>query len=193
MMKYKRLRLLSILLASLWLLSACGPMTIMDASTRSYIPIEGWILELHRDVAIPSGRTRVFFQAGRVLYAADEYQPHCQLTVRNLSDQPQTIHADRFVIERVFGKLGETVSSDSVRLAAASATPVLIADGGNGNGEGPQIYTYHMKLNSEDQPHVTYLVCGGAADFPALADYPTLQDIHTSLGNLAGLVLPVDN
>ena len=167
-------------------------MTIMDTSTRSYFPIEGWILELHRDVAIPSGRTRVFFQGGRVLYAADEYQPHCQLTVRNLSDQPQTIHAGRFVIERVFGKVGETVSSDSIRLAA-SVTPALIADGGNGNGEGPQIYTYHMKLKSEDQPHVTYLVCGGAADFPALADYPTLQDIHTSLGNLAGLVLPADN
>jgi hypothetical protein len=49
-----------------------------------------------------------------------------------------------------------------------------------------------MKLHSDNQPQVTYLVCGGVADYPAFADYPTLQDIYTSIGDYAVLVRPVE-
>jgi len=189
-MPYKRLTFITLLFTFHWLLLACGSMTIKDTTTQSYIPIQGWILELHQNVVIPPGRTRVFFQGGRILYAVNEYEPHCQLRVRDISEQPQAVHADRFTIDKVFGNVGEIVSTERILLAAAGAT--VIADGGNGNGEGRLIYFYFMGLHADKQPHVTYLVCGGASEEPSRAEYPTLQDIVTSMGNYATLILPGD-
>jgi hypothetical protein len=51
------------------------------------------------------------------------------------------------------------------------------------------MYTYFMGLHSDRQPHVTYFVCGGAFEEPALADYPTLQDIQAAMGGYATLTL----
>jgi hypothetical protein len=190
-MPYKRLTFLTLLSIFLWLLSACGPMTIKDMTTQAYIPIQGWILELHQNVVIPPGRTRVFFQGGRQLNAINEYEPHCQLRVRDLSEQPQTVEADRFTIDRVFGNFGEIVHNDRIRLAAAGVTGVAMG-GGDGNGENRLIYFYFMGLHADRQPYVTYLVCGGASEEPALARYPALQDIHASMGGYATLILPGD-
>ena len=190
-MPYTRLTLITFLMTFHWLLLACGPMTIKDTTMHSYLPIQGWILVLNQDVVIPPERTRVFFQEGRLLHAVNEYKPHCQLSVRDISEQPQAVHADRFTIDKVFGSIEDVVSNDRILLAAASAT--VIADGGgNGNGENRLAHFYHMKLHSDQQPHVTYLVCGGALDEPFLADYPTLQDIYTSIGDYATLILPGD-
>ena len=191
-MPYKRLTFITLLSTFHWLLIACGSMTIKDTTTQSYIPIQGWILELHQNVVIPAGRTRVFFQGGRILYAVNEYEPHCQLRVRDISEQPQAVHADRFTIDKVFGNVGELVSTDSILLAAAGAT-VIAGGGGNGNGEGRLIYFFFMGLHADKQPHVTYLVCGGASEEPFRAEYPTLQDIVTSMGDYATLILPGDD
>jgi hypothetical protein len=169
-------------------LSACGPLTIKDTTTQSYIPIQRGILELHQDVIIPANRTRIFFQGGRSLYGINEYYPHCELRVRDISEQTQTVQADRFTIDKVFGTLDQIVSSGPVRVAAAGAT-IIASGGGGGNGETRLMYTYFMALHSEQQPNVRYFVCGGAFEEPALAAYPTLQDIHTAMGDYATLTL----
>jgi hypothetical protein len=191
-MLYKRLTLITFLLTVHWLLLACGPMTIKDEVTQSYIPLQGWVLELRQDVTIPPGRSRVFFQEGRLLYGVNEYKPHCHIIVREITDQAQTVRAGRFTIENVYGRDGEVVMNDLIRLAAVGSTDIM-ADGGNGNGEGLKIYSYFMRLHSDNQPQVTYLACGGVADYPAFADYPTLQDIHTSIGDYAVLLPPVED
>jgi hypothetical protein len=166
-------------------------MTIMDTTTQSYLPIQGWVLVLHQNVVISPGRTRVFFQGGRLLSAVNEYEPHCQLRVRDLSEEPRTVHADRFTIDRVFGNFGEIVHNDHIRLASASAA--VIADGGgDGDAESRLIYFYFLGLHADEQPNVTYLVCGGASEEPALARYPSIQDIYTALGDYATLLLPGD-
>ena len=188
-MMNKRLALITFLLTSHWLLLACGSMTIKDEATQSYIPVQGWVLELRQNVTIPPGRTRVFFQEGQLLYAVNEYKPHCHISVREITEQAQTVYAGRFTIEKVYGRDGEVVMKDLIRLAAVGSAGIM-ADGGN--GEGMKIYSYLMKLHSDNQPQVTYLACGGVADYPAFADYPTLQDIYTSIGDYAVLVRPVE-
>ena len=190
-MLYKRLSLITFLLTFPWLLLACGSMTIKDETTQSYIPIHGWVLELRQNVTIPPGRTRVFFQEGRLLYGVNEYKPHCHISVREITEQAQTVYTGRFTIEKVYGRDGEVVMRDLIRLAAVGSADFM-ADGGNGNGEGMKIYSYIMKLHSDIQPQVTSLVCGGVADYPAFADYPTLQDIYTSIGDYAVLVRPAE-
>jgi hypothetical protein len=110
--------------------------------------------------------------------------------VRHISEQAQPVQADRFTIDKVFGTLDQVVSSDPVRVAAVGA---IAGGGGNGNGESRLMYTYFMALHSDQQPHVTYLVCGGAFEEPAFADYPTLQDIRTAMGDYATLTLDRNN
>jgi len=184
----RRLAAMALLFTCPWLLLACGPMTIKDTATQSYIPIQGWVLELHQDIVIPAERTRVFFQEGRLLPWLNEYKPHCQLRVRLLSEQPQHVQAGRFSIDRVSGRLDEVVSNRRIQLAAAG--DFVLADGDGGDGR--MFYFYHLGLHSDAQPNVTYLVCAGAADEPALTDYPTLQEIRASLGEYATLELPAD-
>jgi len=174
-------------------LSACGPLTIKDTTTQSFIPIQRGVLELHQDVIIPANRTRVFFQDGRLLYGINEYYPHCQLRVRDILEQTQTVQADRFTIDKVFGTLDQVVSSGPVRLAAAGSTVIAGGGGGGGNGESRLMYTYFMALHSDQQPNVTYFVCGGAFEEPALTEYPTLQDIRTAMGDYATLTLDGNN
>lgn len=151
------------------------------------------VLELHQNVTIPAHRTRVFFQDKRSLYGIDEYYPHCELRVRYLSQQTQTVEADRFTIDEVFGTLDQVVSNDRSRVVTVGAT-VIAGGGGNGggNGEGRQMYLYFMALHSDQQPQVTCPVRGGALLEPAFADYPSLQDIQTAIGDYATLTLDGD-
>ena len=96
-----RRRHVSIVLSAAVLLTACGPLLIRNEATREYVPLRDAVLELHRDVDVPAEKARVFFQRGSVQPGVSEYRPHCELTVRNLVDQPQTIRADRFIVTRV--------------------------------------------------------------------------------------------
>jgi hypothetical protein len=175
-------------------LFACGPLTIRDTEKQEFVPMERGVLELHREVVIPAQRTRVFFQDGRLSYGINEFYPHCELRVRDISEQTQTVHADRFSIERVFGSVDEIASSDGIQLAGSVGATLVLGGGANGNGNGEMrlMYTYFMALHSDQQPHVTYFVCGGAFEEPALADYPTLQDIRAAVGEYATLILDAD-
>jgi hypothetical protein len=187
----RQFTLIGLLAACPWLLSACGPMTIKDMTTQRFVPIQGWVLELHQEVTISPNRTRLFFQDGRVSYGINEYEPHCQLRVRPISTQPRPVHPDRFSIDKAFGDVDSIVSNGPVRLAAAG-TAVVMGDGGDGDGPGQVIYFYYLGLHSDRQPDVSYLVCGGALNDPAFARYPTLQEIRASLGDYATLVTPGD-
>lgn len=190
-MQKHRLTFIRLLVACAWLLSSCGPMTIKDATTQTFVPIQGWVLELHQEVTIPPNRTRLFFQGGRVSRGINEYEPHCQLRVRPISTQPRPVHPDRFSIDKAFGEVDSIVSNGPVRLAAAD-TAVVMGGGGDGDGPGQLIHFYYLGLHSDRQPDVSYLVCGGALNDPAFSRYPTLQEIRAALGDYATLVTPGD-
>ena len=184
-------RVIAALSAAL-LLAACGPLLIRNEATRNYVPLRDASLELHRDVVVAPERARVFFQDGEVLPGINEYRTHCELTVRNLVDRPQTIHADRFTVERISADVVHVVSSGDV-VVAVNADFQLISGGGGGDGggdgEGRLMKIYTLYLHSDRQPEVLSLVCGGAFDLPALATRPSLQDIQAALGDYATLKL----
>ncbi len=184
----RRRRALAVVLSYAWLLVACGPLLIRNEATRDYVPLRNASLELHRDVDVPPGMARVFFQAGVTQPAINEYRPHCELTVRNLADQPQTIHADRFTVVKVSSDIVHVVASGGVVVAVNVDLQLAIGGGGSdggGDGEGRVMKIYTLYLHSERQPDVLSLVCGGAFDSPALASRPTLQDIESALGGYA--------
>ncbi len=193
-MSARRSVLMTLLLVGCYCLCACGSLTIRDVEKQEFVPIERGILELHRDIVISPHRTRVFFQKGQIVYGVNEYDPHCQLRVRELSEEAQIVQSDRFSIDEAYGSVDEIVSSGDTQVAS-SVSANLFAGGGSGDGNGEMrlMYTYHMSLHSDRQPFVTYLVCGGAFEEPAFADYPTLQDIEVALGHYATLTLNVDD
>jgi hypothetical protein len=175
-----------------WLLAACGPLLIRNETTRDYVPLSNASIELHRGVVVPAGMARVFFQEGVAQTAIDEYRPHCELTVRNLADRPQTIHADHFTVVRVTSDIVHVATSGGV-VVAVSADFQLTSGGGGGDsggdGEGRLMKIYTLYLHSDRQPNVLSLVCGGAFNLPAQATRPSLQDIKTALGDYATLQL----
>lgn len=177
-------------LSAALLLAACGPLSIRNEATRSYVPLRNASLELHRDVVVAPERARVFFQDGEVLPGINEYRPHCELTVRKLADRPQTIQADRFTVERVSADIVHVVSSGAV-VVAVNAELRLAGGGGDGggDGEGRLMKAYILYLHSDRQPEVLSLVCGGAFNLPALATRPSLEDIRNALGDYATLEL----
>ena len=187
----RRRRAIAVALAAGVLLAACGPLSIRNEATREYVPLRDASLELHRDVVVPPGRARVFFQEGAAQPAINEYRPHCELTVKRLADTPQTIHADRFTVERVSADNLHVVTSGDVVVAVMADFQLASGGGGGdgGNGEGRLMKIYTLYLHSDRQPDVLSLVCGGAFNFPALAIRPSLQDIETALGGYATLQL----
>lgn len=175
----------SAILVSLFLVSGCGPTWIKDASTQSYIAVKGWTLVLHEDVVIRPGRTRVFFQEGELQGGVNELKPHCELSVRSLSQAPQSITADHFIITRVTGSIDDIVSSDRILLASSGNT--LLGLGGDSDGPGRVMHVLKMHLHSEKQPNVTYFSCTGVTDEPYFAQDPTLQDIRVAIGDYISL------
>ena len=175
---------LAVLLIGILCLVACGPVVIIDETGNAPVTVNGAILTLHQEIVIPPDRARVFFQDGRIVGSINEYKPHCQLTVRALKETPQTIHPDTFTVMSVTGDVQKVVRVETIFLAATDE--FILADGNGGdNGESDETLVLNMGLRSERQPDVTYLVCGGAFDIPALARQPTLQDIRTAIGSIA--------
>ncbi len=175
-----------VLLVPLFLLQACGPLTIRDSATNTYVPIGSGSLELHREVSFPRERTRVFFQDGEILSSINEFKPHCQLEINPLRDEVQTVQPDRFEITRISTRIDPVVMMQPVRLAAVGMG-VGAFFGGVDGGVTRHTQVFLFRLHSERQPEVRQLNCGGAFDDPGLAEWPTLQDIARALGDYATL------
>lgn len=173
----------------LLLLTGCGPLRILNADTGGYVPMQGGTFVLHESVVIPAGRARMFFQDGALATGMDHFRPHCQLSISTLSDQPQTIEPDRFGITAISNRTDQVVQSGSIQVASVG---FYVGVGvGNSGGGGPSrvMRVFLFRLQSERQPDVRTLICGGAFDDPSDADAPTLQDIATALGDYGTLEL----
>lgn len=187
----RRYAILTAVLAAC-VLAACGSLLIRNEATREYVSLQNASVLLHRDVVVPPERARVLFQDGVVQTAVNEYRPHCELTVRNLADRPQTIHADHFTVERVTSDIVHVVTTGGVMVVVSADFQLSSGGGGGGSGgdgESRVMKIYTLYLHSYRQLNILSLVCGGAFDLPALAERPSLQDIKTALGDYATLQL----
>jgi hypothetical protein len=176
------------LCACLTLLQACGPLTIRDTTTKTHVPIQTGTLELHQEVSFPSERTRIFFQDGGIVASINEFKPHCQLEIDPLRDVVQKVQPDRFEITRVTTRIDQVVMTRPVQLATVRMGGSMLFGKSDG-GVSRHTLVYLFRLQSERQPEVRQLNCGGAFDDPGLAEWPTLQDIAHALGDYATLTL----
>ncbi len=185
-MSHMGLRSILPLLAALSLLAGCGAGLQVEARQSLFRALPGSEFILRADIVIPPGRLRASFQGGKLLNGASEFEPRCELELRNFSEEPQTIPAGTYRIDRVLG-LDRYVSRPGERfLLAAAEVLQLSSDSGDSQW---YMRTYHMTLQSEMQADAPVLVCGGAYNFAFYVRYPTLSEIHVALGDYAVLRL----
>jgi len=172
------------LLPVLLLLTACQSGTFTRSEGTMFEQLSGGQFTLHRDITLAPGHVRVIFQGGIASYGASEYEPRCELEVRDILEQPQIIPAGSYRIGKVVG-MHHYVDRHpgSVMLAAAGETFRLADDTSN----EWFMYSYRMQLLNEQQVEAPTLSCGGAYNFAFYARYPTLQEMQEALGDHATL------
>jgi len=169
--------LLSLLVV--FLLTSCTSW-VPDYSNKD----SGYRVVLHQPLAVAPGNARVFLQQGRMLPSLgfNQYDISCSFEVRNLSEQPQTIEPDTFVVNRVQHLMDEVASWRPVQLAS------LTLAGAEVDSSPADIFLgYHFWLYSEKQPDVLRMTCRGIFSEPWNAQYPTLGEIAQTLGSYATL------
>jgi hypothetical protein len=157
------------------------------ASPYSRVPVDS-ILTIHHKIEVPPGRSRVFFQNGRVAMAFNRYAPNCNIEVSKIDHQNrQYVEPGQYRVYRVQMSTEQIVRGRPLRLAALGLT---LADLGSDGGEGtPMIYEgYHLWLESAD-PHVRRVSCRGALADPPVALPPSIEEIRQSLGDIMTLSL----
>ena len=167
------------------LLAACKVGMQAGAGHNLFRTLPGSEFILHADIIIPPGQLRASFQGGKLLNGASEFEPRCELELRNFSEEPQTIHAGTYTIDKVRG-LDRWVARPEKNIQLAAAGDLLL-----GTGTDSQWYmrTYHMTLLSKVHEEVPALICGGAYNYAFYVRYPDLQDMLAALGDYAVLKL----
>ena len=166
-------------------LTACKAGLQMEAGQSLFRTLPGSEFILHADIVIPPGQIRASFQGGKRVNGAGEFEPRCELEVRDFAEEPQIIPAGTYRIVTLHGLDRYVTRPDEAILLAAADVLQLASDGDS------QWYmrTYHMTLQSDVQDNAPALVCGGAYNYAFYVRYPTLQDMLDALGNYASLRL----
>ncbi len=162
---------------------------LLLAGCSSWVPDysdedSGYRLVLHQPLTVAAGNARVYLQGGKMLPSLgfNQYAVSCNLEIRKLSEQPQTIEPETFVVTRIQHLMEEVASWRPVVLAS------LTLAGAEVDSSPADIFLgYHFWLHSETQPDVLRMTCRGAFSEPWDAQYPTLGEIAATLGDLATL------
>lgn len=157
------------------LLSSCSHHPVSDINSPLYSVPAGSTLSLNRDILIAPNRARVYIQNDTVhdsVNDINEYYPYCEFEILTLSEQPQRVHADTFIISRV---VDETLTSNKPLLYASlrltDTAPLLIA------------YNTVYYLKSDQQPDVYRLMCLYWTDL-GVDDFLSFTEIRQTLGTL---------
>lgn len=138
-------------------------------------------IQLNRDLEIPAGETRVFFQRGKTIPVGelDYYHPSCDLEVWELQQKVRTVAKDLFVIGRLSSGTDPVVSLGTTQLVDSTTVARLFGD------RGPSVHRYlRVELHSATQPDVMRLTCRGAwADYYD-ARFPSEVEIKLALGDI---------
>ena len=129
-------------------------------------------LKLQQNVVIPANTTRVFFQNGEIIEKSgfNHYRQHCRLEINTLSEQPQTVYAEKNAIDSISWDEEMIAALDSgIQLASTDEHPPETMD------------LIHFWLDSKTQPALRRLTCAGSLSDGDPADaphsYPPNQEI----------------
>ena len=165
-------------------LSACQSGLQVSTGGSNFEKLSATSFVLHQDVRIPPRQAHTAFQRGAREPGAGEFAPHCELEVRQVLEEAQTVRAGVFDITGVRG-FTHYVKRRNKRIQLAAADGFQLASDDSGEWI---MQAYHFTLHSDEQPDVMRLICGGAYDFPFYARYPDIEDMQLALGDVGSIV-----
>lgn len=159
---------MKIMVVLLLLLTACQ---VLDHGNRADDLPLGTPVDLHQDLIVPPGQAGVFIQGTRI-GDRHRYDAHCRLEVLTLRETPQTVVADRFMVERVVQEWARFTLQDTGGLRRVRM-----------DIDGPALlrFTTQIYLHSDRQPDVFRLVCSHLQDSAQNPRYLTTAEIRTVL------------
>ncbi|MFA7095651.1 MAG: hypothetical protein WC383_04120 [Gammaproteobacteria bacterium] len=162
----------------------CQPV-VRDESSPFYTMPVGTLIVVNEDLPVPEGTARVIIQKGQLLpYAAyNRYYPHCRFELSDLAVRGQRIRAGEFRVEKAVREIDYFARLGVPRF-------VRVSLGAGDDGSSLIMETVKMQLHAPTQPEVRRMICGGAMDFPAYADPPSIREIRDTLGDLVSVKLP---
>jgi len=188
------------------LLSAFGLLSCSTQAPKSLMNVQaGEVFILKQPLVIPSEKARAFIQFGQASHHSfNHYEPHCRIEVNSLSEQPQTIYPEEFMISSVtIGEEMITLQTQPMQLAQnqyrynstmidAPASSAYLAFRNNEREESMDLV--HLYLQSNRQPNVLRLTCAGSLSNGDLQDAPRSyrpqrKEINIILGDV-GQVKP---
>jgi hypothetical protein len=168
-------------------LYGCESLIEPDVNSSFYKVPRGSILVLHRDVAIPANRLKIYLQDGKLGYGANQYRPFCKFELRQAKKQRQFVTPDQFMITGTRRAVGYFVGLDLNRRQLFASIGLKSSDNGK---PSPEIYGTQMDLRSTRQPQVFRLTCGHLQDPNLTARHLSINQIREALGAVFTLRLP---
>jgi len=165
-----------------WLLAGCQATGGTSAGAASGVPLANSRLVLNQALEIPAGTAHTTLQGGRVVDGRqyNRYHTYCSIEVRRVSEQPQPISPDDFLIRRAYQETQQGRVDGLMR----------VARGGLGSGGSTHfVFRTVFDLSSPRQPDVRWMFCEQWGD-PALGAHPTLEEIRNALGSYFTLKPP---
>ena len=177
------LRYTQLMLAVLCLSACQSGLQVRGGGDGHFEQLSATAFVLHRDLRIPPRQAHAVFQTAAREPGTGEFAPHCELEVRQVLEEAQTVHAGVFEITNIRGftryvnRPGKGIrlaALDGFRLASDTSSEWIML-------------AYHFTLHSNEQPDVMHLICGGAYNYPYYARYPDLEDMRLALGDAGSL------
>jgi len=172
------------LVVAVTLLSACQQAPVRDEESQYSRVVPGSRITLQQELTVPAGHARVFLQYGKVIdkQQLDQYYPHCEFEIRQVSDGTLKIEPETFIVTKI--------SSGEAMVVRRNSPYMHTAFGINSDQTNSMISPYvDHRLFSESQPNVMRMTCHGGFDDPWKARYPSVSDIRKALGTVAKVVL----
>lgn len=182
---------------ALLVLSSCSQWQVTDPSSPYFMPLPGSKVIVHQRLEVPPGRTRVFFQYGKLIphRSIFQYDINCELEINKLADTVRYIEPGTYTVTRTRRQYESIIQRQPdekpVQLAALSTSIAGIsASIGDSGGASMRFEIIRLRLQGEDDALLRELACRGALTDPADMQMPTIAEMRQALGKYVSIQTP---
>ncbi len=184
-------------ITGLLIFSACSQWQVTDPSSEYFMPLPGSKVIVHQRLDVPPGRTRVFFQYGKLIphRSIFEYDVNCELEISKLADTVRFIEPGTYTVIRT-RRQDESViqneTNDVPVLLAALSTQIADIHAGvdDRGGSSMQFEIIRLRLQGEGGSLLRELACRGPLADPVNMRMPTIAEMRQALGKYVSIETP---
>lgn len=178
-------------------LSACSQWQVTNPASPYFMPLPGSKIIVHQRLEVPGGRTRVFFQYGKLIphRSIFQYDVNCELEINKLADTVRYIEPGTYTVTRTRRQYESVILNEQpdqpVQLAALDTSVADIrASAEDSGGSSMQFEIIRLRLQGEENALLNGLACRGALADPANMQMPTLAEMRQALGKYVSIETP---